>query len=124
MVAGRIIIAILFILFAALQINDPDPWLWIALYAYIAIMAALGHFNIKTKPFILAGILICFIWMATLFPAFIRWIKMGMPSIVDQMKAEEIHIELVREFLGLLLSIISLFLLYRFDKKSLPVKGA
>ncbi len=122
MVVGRIIIAVLFILFAAVQINDPDPWLWIALYAYIAVMAALGHFNVKTKPFLLGGMLICFIWLATLFPDFIRWIKMGMPSIIDQMKAEEIHIELVREFLGLLLSIIALFLLYRFDKKTFSIK--
>lgn len=124
MVVGRIIIAVLFILFAAVQINDPDPWLWIALYAYIAVMAALGLFNVKTKIYVLAGMLICFIWLAILFPDFVRWIKMGMPSIVDQMKAEETHIELVREFLGLLLSIISLFILYRFDKKTSTIKVA
>ena len=118
MVLGRIIITVLFVLFAAFQINDPDPWQWMALYGYIAVMGALGHFNIRTRPFILGGMLVCLIWMAFLLPDFIRWIRMGMPSIVDQMKAEEAHIELVREFLGLILSLFALWLLYRFDKKT------
>lgn len=118
MVLGRIIITVLFILFAAFQINDPDPWRWIALYGYIAVMGALGHFNIKTKPFLWAGMILCVVWMAFLVPGFIEWIRMGMPSIVEEMKAEEKHIELVREFLGLLLSIFALALLLFFDSRS------
>ncbi|MBT8218522.1 MAG: transmembrane 220 family protein, partial [Bacteroidia bacterium] len=35
---SRIIIGILFILFALVQYNDPDPWLWIAAYGVVGFM--------------------------------------------------------------------------------------
>ena len=121
MVIGRIIIIILFILFAVFQINDPDPWIWIALYAYIAGMAGLGLFNVRSKPWILLGTLVCLVWMGFLLPDFVKWLRMGMPSILETMKTEKAHIELTREFLGLLLCVISLLLLYRWDRKGSKV---
>jgi hypothetical protein len=43
--------------------------------------------------------------------------RMGMPTIVGSMKAEEPHIELVREFGGLLLAVAALVYLLRVGRR-------
>jgi hypothetical protein len=51
--------------------------------------------------------------MLTLLPGFINWLRMGMPTITGSMKAEEEHIEVVREFLGLFLALLAMLHLVR-----------
>ena len=46
-----------------------------------------------------------------MLPGLIDWVLTGMPSIVSSMKATEPHIEVVREFLGLLIAVVSLLVL-------------
>jgi len=97
----NILLSLLFLLFAVVQYNDPDPWLWIFLYGYIAAIsgfAALGKYN---KPIIGVGIAICIAGLGFLLPDFINWFNTGAESIVESMKTEKPHIELTREFLGL-----------------------
>ena len=97
------ILAALFITFAVVQYNDPDPWKWIFLYvlvAAISLMAALDKYN---KWSILLALAIFAIESVRLYPEFQDWVSDGMPSIVDSMKAESPYIEFVREFLGLVL---------------------
>lgn len=111
------ILTIIFILFAALQINDPDSGLWIIFYAAIAAIsgfAAVGKYN---PTIVLAVTFLCILWMATLLPAVFEWIGLGMPSITGSMKAESPYIEYVREFLGLLISLAALLFLYFQAKK-------
>lgn len=100
----NLILAVLFLLFAFVQLNDPDPWLWFALYAFVALVSALAAFNIYRKWAIVGGMVVVVVWMATLLPDFIAWIQLGMPTITGQMKATEPHIELTREFLGLFIA--------------------
>ncbi len=100
----HIIIALVFVLFAGFQYNDPDPWFWAAMYAFVAVIAGLAAFGRYYRWLTLFGIAVCSIWMLTLLPDFIHWVQMGMPSIVEHMKAEAKHIELTREFLGLILA--------------------
>ncbi len=113
----NVFLTIVFILFAALQINDPDPGLWIVFYGAIAVIsgfAAAGKYN---QTIVLAVIFLCAIWMATLLPALFEWIGLGMPSITGSMKAESPHVELVREFLGLLIALAALLFHYFQAKK-------
>ncbi len=108
----KYILCLLFILFAAVQVNDPDPWLWVLLYAAVAVNC---WFAARSKMiswlFFLttAGVIL---WMILLWPEFNNWIKMGTPSIAESMKAEKPHIEFAREFLGLLLSLATLVYLW------------
>lgn len=95
------ILAILFILFAYFQLNDPDPYLWMALYFYAAIVCLFAAYGRINKYLTWTGMGICLAWMAFLLPEFINWINMGMPNIAGEMKAEAPHIEFTREFLGL-----------------------
>jgi len=102
------ILALLFALFAAVQFNDPDSWNWILLYLFISVVcfaAAKGRYHKGLLLMAMSGMLA---WMAFLLPGFINWIREGMPTIVDEMKTTKPHIEIVREFLGLLLAFLTL----------------
>lgn len=95
------ILSVLFIVFAYFQINDPDPYLWLALYLYVAGICLFAAYNRLNRYAIWIGIAACLVWMIVLLPEFINWLQMGMPNFAGQMKAEEPHIEFTREFLGL-----------------------
>lgn len=99
----RIIIAILFVLFAIVQLNDPDPWLWVLMYALTAAVYVWSIFTTVPKWLLYGGLGVVIFWMLSLLPDFVSWVQMGMPTITGSMKAEAPHIELTREFLGLLI---------------------
>jgi MFS superfamily sulfate permease-like transporter len=99
------LLALYFFLSAALQYNDPDPLPWMALYGGIALLfawAALGRRLPRWTAWLALAASV--LWAAALLPDFIRWVRLGMPSIVGTMKAENPWVELTREFLGLVLA--------------------
>lgn len=100
---GHLIIAALFFLFAYFQVNDPDPWGWVALYLAVGAVGLLAFFRQPFRWFIVPLLCVIAIWGVQLFPAFMDWIEMGAPSITAQMQADQPQTELVREFLGLML---------------------
>lgn len=97
-------LAVLFALFALVQYNDPDPASWMLLYSGVAVHFALAAAGRLYRPALWLWLAAAVVWALTLLPAFIDWINMGEPSIVDSMKAEQPWIELTREFLGLVLA--------------------
>ncbi len=111
------VLTALFILFAYFQWNDPDPYIWMALYFYMAGVCLFAAYNRLNKYALWAGMAACLIWMGILLPEFINWLKIGMPNIAGQMKAEEPHIEFTREFLGLGICIVVLFWQHKKMKK-------
>lgn len=115
----NIILSILFTIFAIVQYNDPDPWLWIVIYLFMALMAGLAAGNIFPSWVLRGGMVGCLIGLAMLLPDFIDWLSTGAESITQSMKAEKPHIELTREFLGLLICAITLgFLLWQGERKT------
>ena len=104
----NLVLAVLFILFAVVQYNDPDPWGWAALYLYVAAACGMAAFGKSNKFMLILGLGVSTLWMLTLVPDFIHWVQMGMPTIVAHMKAEAPHIELTREFLGLVVCMAAL----------------
>lgn len=112
------IVAILFVAFAAVQINDPDPWLWVTIYMVVAVLAALVSGNIISPMVYLICSVVVLLYFISYIPDLISWARSGFPSITDEMKAEEQHIELVRESLGLLISAVAIFYLYRLRSNS------
>lgn len=99
----NIILALLFTLFAAFQYNDPDPWMWIGIYLFVAIISGLAALKIYPTWLVRIGLIGCVIGLGILLPDFIDWLNTGAESITQSMKAEKPHIELTREFLGLLI---------------------
>jgi len=94
------------VVFAAVQWNDPDPYLWVFLYLVMALIPVLylkAKLNRKLLAFVglvLAGLTVTYV------PDFITWFQDGMPSITTSMKAESPYIELVRESMGLLICLV------------------
>ena len=104
----HLLVALLFVLFAYWQLNDPDWPIWFAMYGTVSVVAAWRAFGRPPQVLIYIGLAVAVIWMATLLPDLIVWIREGMPTITGQMKAESPHVELTREFFGLMICSLTL----------------
>ena len=104
----NILLTIIFILSAYVQLNDPDPWLWVAIYGLVAGISAAAIFKKYNMIIVYIGIVICVIGIGMLFPELIKWIKMGTPNIAETMKTDRPYIEFVREFFGLFIALAAL----------------
>jgi len=94
--------------FAAMQYNDPDGWKWIIAYLVPCVLFGL---LVGDRHYAKAGkmLLIIFIFTALIYiPDLIKWMSTGFPSIVETMQAEKPSVELMREFFGLVIIILSL----------------
>src|SRR5687767_1113484 len=97
--------AILFVVCAALQYNDPDPYLWIPIYMYAAVLCFLA-FRGKFYPIAyIVGMAVYVIYAIYLFftdEGVIDWVnKHEAESLTQSMKASTPWIEDTREFFGL-----------------------
>ncbi|WP_116106479.1 transmembrane 220 family protein [Lewinella sp. IMCC34191] len=104
----HLVVAVLFALFAYWQLNDPDWPIWVLMYGSVAVIAVWNFFSKPPRLLVYVALGAAAIWMLTLVPDLITWIGEGMPTIAGQMKAESPHIELTREFFGLLICTIAL----------------
>jgi len=100
---------VLFVISAALQYNDPDPWLWMPIYlfgAFLCVQASRGFFS---RPLYLGGIAFYSAYAMLLFfdkDGVWSWMRdHDSESLVQGMKATKPWIEETREFIGLLLLI-------------------
>ncbi|HNU57490.1 MAG TPA: transmembrane 220 family protein [Flavobacteriales bacterium] len=97
-----------FVAFAAMNLNDPDPIPWILAYLAVAVLyglSAFGRADRRVSGWLAVALAV---WMLTMLPGVMSWVRAGMPSIAATMQAEEPHIEVMREFLGLLIAVIAL----------------
>lgn len=108
-----LIFSFLFFLFAAVQYNDPDPWIWILLYGFVAILSFLQWRGWVSHIVLLVFSICFFLGTLSYMPELFSWAQKGFPNIAGEMKAESPHIELVRETLGLVIAAASLFVLYK-----------
>jgi len=113
------ILALVFFCFAALQLNDLDPWIWISIYGAVAVLCGMNAFGHYVPKVVLGAILLTFFGIGWYLPDFIGWLQNGMDSITSSMKAETSYIEVVREFLGLVLVLATLWWLYWSGRKTM-----
>jgi len=107
-----ILAAIAFAAFAYLNLNDPDPLRWVLAYGATAVLFAFAAFGRADRRISGALAVALFIWMCTMITGMVDWFQQGMPTITSEMQAHEPHIEVVREFLGLLIAVLALAGLY------------
>lgn len=98
---------IAFVLFAYVNLNDKDSWLWIPIYMIASICCGLAAFG-KFYPVVYLVVIAFYLIYATqLFFAKdgVRdWIvRYNRPSIAESMQATKPYIEKTREFFGLLI---------------------
>lgn len=102
---------VVFTLFAAIQLNDPDPMLWVAIYGVVAIVALLAHFapQLPLNTPILVYQIVLSIYALFYVPSLIEYVAQpDKIELVGQMKAESPWIEGTRELLGLLIAVVAL----------------
>lgn len=101
------IFCIAFILFAYVNLNDGDSWLWVPIYMVASICCGFAIFNYFYPTVYLIAISFYLIYAIILFFAKdgVRdWItKYRTPSLVESMQATKPYIEKTREFFGLLI---------------------
>lgn len=106
----NLVLAVLFVIFAFLQINDPDPVIWILIYGLMAVacvLAAFGYYYTKVR----IGMLVVFVAYSTVFfSGVVQWLQSDDKSILfdDLAKMQYPYVEESREFLGLLFCILIL----------------
>lgn len=103
---------ILFVLSAALQYNDPDPYIWIPLYLYGAFLCFQATQKKYNRRLHMIGLTVYVFYAVFLFidkNGVLSWMnEHDAENIVQSMKATKPWIEETREFFGLLLLIIAL----------------
>lgn len=119
-----IILAIIFLAFAALQYNDPDPYVWMPIYGYAALIPILYLFGVYPVRLILISIVAGAIYSAFYIPGIMDWIQIGKPGeLVEAMEVDKPYIEESREFLGLLIALAALLFYYFKEKRLLAAKA-
>ncbi|WP_303311052.1 transmembrane 220 family protein [Hymenobacter sp. BT730] len=111
-----LILMILFVGFAAVQYNDPDPYLWIPIYLFPAIISGFIFSGRKVSPFILI-----FGALAFLLFSYFQW-PAHWEGVALKNGMKDINIEEGREALGLIICAGALLLywvyLTRFKKEA------
>jgi Zn-dependent protease with chaperone function len=106
----NLVFAVLFLLFAALQYNDPDPYLWVPIYIFGAVICWLCSKQKYNRPALIAGIIFFAGYALMLFfekDGVLSWItEHDAENIAGSMKAENPWIEDSREFFGLLILMV------------------
>jgi len=105
---SHLVISLLFLSFAIMQWNDADAIFWIVMYigvSGVAFLAFKGQHNLLVNAGFVALLLVSLI---SYIPDLMNWINDGMPSITSSMQASSPHIELVRESLGLIISLVTM----------------
>lgn len=120
----NIIFAVLFLGFAALQYNDPDPYLWVPIYMGMVVtcLLAIKNRHYKTLTFILAAVYV--LYAAILSPAVLTWWQSSDRGLLfdDLAKMQFPYIEETREFLGLMICLGVLAANYYYFGKRLRSK--
>ena len=117
----NLIFCLLFVISAALQYNDPDPYIWIPIYMYGAVLCWLAFRNKFYPRAYLIGIIVYVVYAIGLFfwkNGVLDWMtKHNAEDIAATMKAEKPWIEETREFFGLILLIVALMVNYFYSKR-------
>ncbi len=118
---------ILFVISAALQYNDPDPWLWMPIYLYGAALCWLASGGKYYPAACLVGIGAYLVYALYKFfekDGALSWItEHHAENIAGTMKAATPWIEDAREFFGLMILAGVLFANYRYAKKGTGSTG-
>jgi hypothetical protein len=117
----NLIFCILFIFFAALQYNDPDPYVWMPIYLYAAVLCWLAfRKNYFPRAYLFGAVIYAGYAIYKFFDENGVWdwlTKHHAANIADTMKAEQPWIEETREFFGLVILIVVLLIDYFYAKR-------
>jgi hypothetical protein len=121
MKAFNILFIVVFIAFAVLQYNDPDPYVWIPLYLYGAFICYRALLKKLDQILYVIAFLVYGLYATYLFldkTGVLSWaMQHNAENLVQSMKADKPWIEETREFGGLLILILVLLVDFVWLKK-------
>lgn len=118
-----IFFALMFMAFAFLQVNDPDPVLWILIYGAMAVVSVLAAFDVFIRKAFIILALFFVVYGIILWPGVAEWLQQDDLSVLfsEGMKMQYPYVEESREFLGLLIcalvTAVYSFRAYRITKR-------
>lgn len=115
----KIFFAILFLLFALVQINDPDPLLWIVIYGSMVVVSIMSIYHRYSNYLMILMASGFLIMTAIYFPGFHEWLGSPDRSLLfdDLAKMQFQYIEEAREFLGLTICLAVLVFYFRLSRR-------
>jgi hypothetical protein len=104
------LLTIMFLGFSAVQINDPDPVVWILIYGSMAAVCVMAAFKYYLTWLMIVQAIVYIGYAYTLFPSLRIWINSSdrMMLFDDFAKMQNLYIEESREFLGLMICLVVL----------------
>ena len=101
------ILAAMFLGFAAVQVNDNDAILWILIYGLMAAVCVMAMFKFYIKWLIGLMAFGFIVYGAFLLPGAWQWATSDHPILLfdNIAKMENTHIEIAREFLGIVINV-------------------
>jgi hypothetical protein len=99
--AFNIVMVVLFVLAASVQLNDPDPLVWISLYLSAAVFCVAHAFQKLPSYWAAAFALVAFLWALTLVPTF--WGQVSLTDVFGYVGMKTEQVEVAREFGGLMI---------------------
>ncbi len=103
-------LALMFLFFAFLQVNDPDPVLWILIYGAMSVVCVMAMFEFYKRNLLVILAVLYSVYCYFLWPGVSEWLQQEDKSALfdDVMKMEHLYIEESREFLGLIICLVVL----------------
>jgi len=101
------LLAVMFLFFAFLQVNDPDPVIWILIYGAMAVFCVMAMFEFYPQYILLATTTIYILYSLMYVPGVMTWLRRDHKAELfdDLAKMEHLYIEESREFLGLMICV-------------------
>lgn len=112
----NLVLAVMFILFAFVQVNDPDPVIWILIYGLVAATCVMAAYDYYLPKVLVVMAVALAAYAVFYFPGLQEWLQhKDKVKLFDNIaKMEFSYIEESREFLGLTICVaVILMHLYR-----------
>jgi hypothetical protein len=108
----NLVLAAMFLVFAFLQLNDPDPVVWISIYGAMAIVCVLAAFGRRHIPSYIILAVIYIAYSTVDWQSIGRWFRSDDKAMLfdNVAKMQNLYIEESREYLGLMICIAVLIL--------------
>ena len=109
-----LLLTAMFLFFASLQVNDPDPVVWILIYGSMAVVCVLAAFRIYVRWLMALQAAAYIIYCVLLAPSLKVWWNSGNRSELFSNLAtmSHLYIEESREFLGLVICLVALLVVF------------
>ena len=105
----NLILFILFVIFAVLQLNDPDGKLWFFIYFIVSLICLYNTFKAVPKSILILSIIALMSYSVFHFSLFIDYLNTeNKEEIFGEMVYDKPYLEGTREFIGLLLAALGI----------------